>query len=76
MFKAVAMIALIFTSGAARADDLSPWFGSDAIAPEQFKISVLTETTMDSVTKADCAIYDCTTLVNIAKPEQKSASNP
>ncbi len=76
MFKVIAMIGLIFISGAARANDLSPWFGSDAIAPEQIKTRILTDTRVESVTKLDCAIYDCATLVKIAKPERKSAFNP
>ena len=76
MIKAIVIVTVILVSGAAQAEGLSPWFGSEVSPPEQIAINIMANAVADSVKNQDCAIYDCATLVKIAKPEQKSTANP
>ena len=76
MIKAIAVFTLILVPGVVQADNLSPWFGSEFSPPEQIAINITANASDDSVKNHDCSIYDCTTLVKIAKPDQKSAANP
>ena len=76
MIKAIAIFTLILVSGAAQAEGLSPWFGSEVSPPGQIAINITANARADSAKNPDCSIYDCKTLAKIAKPEQKSAANP
>ena len=76
MVKAFAIIALISIAGAAHAEDLTPWFGSEASSPSQVDMKIVAAAKLVSIKNTDCSIYDCASLVKIAKPDQKSASNP
>ena len=76
MIRAIVIVTLLLLSGTAQAEDMSPWFGSEVSPPEQIVINLISDARTDSVKSPDCSIYDCTTLVKIAKPEQKSAAIP
>ncbi len=76
MIKKFTIGALVMMSGTAFAENQSPWFGGDASPPQQIATTISASEQEVSAKNVDCAIYNCTTLVNIAKPEQKSASNP
>ena len=76
MIKAFAIAALILVSATAQAEDLTPWFGGTASPPEQIATNIAASLSSASVKNPDCPIFNCATLVKVAKPEQKNAANP
>jgi hypothetical protein len=76
MLKPFPVLALILLSNPVYADSQSPWFGGEASPPAQIALEATGSISPINNPRADCAIYDCAPTDKIAKPFQKSASNP
>ena len=76
MLKFLTVFSFILIAESAQAAESPPWFGSAAADPERVKLSVKANSASKYDQNPDCTIYSCSTLVKIAKPEKKSASNP
>ncbi len=76
MLKRWISISYLICCGAAQAEEVGPWFGTEVTSPEQVSV-IVTNTNMSNLDQnPNCTIYSCPKLKNIVKPELKSAANP
>ena len=76
MVKFWMFVGLLLSCSLAHADETGPWFGGAGLSPEQINVSTINGNLAIQEQNPDCTIYSCPITKKLAKPQQKSASNP
>jgi hypothetical protein len=76
VFKFWSIFGLILAVSAAHSETQAPWFGSEAATAEQIAVNRPTAQIQNFAQIQDCAIYSCSSLLNIAMPINNSSTNP